>query len=337
MRSDTHGNGLNWRVKDAVFPVAPAAAWLKRGRRVRTARAKFIEFFLVPDVPWALFLAQITTLAIAMSTPLSVITAGLVFLGLCVAFFLVLWLALINCNPYPAGYTVFDQLRKMTRALPSQAVTRATDLSQLRYPLIFKPSLCSTNSSGVRLISSEKQARAYMAATREAVVCAQVFHPGEEYTIMWERWPWKPRGEVVAVYWRRKIHPRGEFHPLSGAGTPKVTLGANDLRTPQLVRAVEEMITGMPNVYCTRFDVRADSPEAMARGEFWVMESNGCIGVPGGTLTHALVTHWPRRMITGLYNIFTHEHASIHPRVLVRRIHRFAECGGWDFRICDAF
>ncbi len=308
-----------------------------RPRRVRTARTKLVEFFLVPDVPWALFLGHVTTLALCLYAPLSVGVAGLVFLGASVGWFVLLWLALINCNPYPPGYTGLDQLAGMPRALPFERVTRSTDLSRLRYPQIFKPSLCTTNSSGVRLIASEAEAAAYLAATEEEVVCAQEFHPGEEYTIMWERWPWRRRGRVVAVYWRRKTHAPEEFHPLSGGGTPKVTLPVPHLLSAALVRAVEQEVEAMPNVYCTRFDVRAEGAEALARGEFRVLESNGSVGVPGGTLLRALVTHWPKRMIIGLYNIATHPNASVHPRVLVQRVRRFMVCGGWDFRICDGF
>jgi hypothetical protein len=93
----------------------------------------------------------------------------------------------------------------------------------------------------------------------------------------------------------------------------------------------------MRNLHCTRFDVRADSAEALARGEFWVIESNGTIGVPGGSLAYAILVSWPRRIVIGAYNLFTHEDASAHPRVLVHRMKRFLECGGWDFRICDGF
>jgi hypothetical protein len=139
------------------------------------------------------------------------------------------------------------------------------------------------------------------------------------------------------VYWRRKTHPPGEFHPLSGAGTPKVTVDANHLKSIELTRTVEAMVARMRGVYCTRFDVRADGDAELARGDFWVMESNGTIGVPGQGAAYAIFVAWPKRMIIGLYNILTHKDASIHPRVLAHRMRRFRECGGWDFRICDGF
>jgi hypothetical protein len=306
-------------------------------RRVRTASVKWVEFFLVFDVLYAPALALAITAILRATTTCSGLELGLAFASLTLGLFVLFWLSLVNCNPYPAGYTVFDQLRTIPNAMPVTPVTCATDLSKLAYPLIFKPSLCSTNSSGVALVHDVDQARKYMLATEEEVVCAQEYHSGEEFTIMWERWPWRRRGAVKGVYWRKKLHPAGEFHPLSGRGTPKVTVDVRHLRTEALVRAVEGTVRRMRNVYCTRFDVRAESAEALARGEFRVLESNGTIGVPGQGNVYAMLVAWPRRIVTGLYNLFTHDDASAHPRVLVHRMKRFLECGGWDFRICDGF
>ncbi len=308
-----------------------------RARRVRTAWPRWIEFFLVFDVLYAPLVSGLVTAGLAATTRWSALALALSFGALTLGLFLFFWLALVNCNPYPPGYTVFDQLASMPNALPFVRVTRSTDLTRLVYPLVFKPSLCSTNSSGVALVRSAAEARRYLATSVEEVVCAQQFHPGEEFTIMWERWPWQRRGVVRAVFWRKKTHAPGEFHPLSGRGTPKLTVAAPHLNTKELLRAVERTVARMRNLHCTRFDVRADSAAALARGEFWVIESNGTIGVPGGSVVYAIAISWPRRIVTGAYNLFTHADASAHPRVLVHRMKRFLECGGWDFRICDGF
>ena len=115
-------------------------------------------------------------------------------------------------NPYGPGFSVFDSFRTINRALPTVAVDHGTDLSTLTYPCIFKPAKCSTNSSQVRLIASPAEARAYLIETMEQVVCAQRFHPGEEYTIMYERWPWRSAGEVKEMY-NMLFYPRARLHP----------------------------------------------------------------------------------------------------------------------------
>jgi hypothetical protein len=319
-----------------TLTIARAPGVPRSPRRVRTASPKWIEFFLVFDVLYAPLVALPLTALVGVGR-LSAAGLCVAFVAIAMAAFVVFWLALVNCNPYPPGYTVFDQLQSIPNAMRAVPITRTSDLSALSYPVIFKPSLCSTNSSGVMLVKSIEEARQYLRWTAEDVVCAQEFHSGEEFTIMWERWPWRRRGAVKGVYWRKKLHARGEFHPLSGRNTPKVTVDARHLRTPALVRAVEASVARMKNLHCTRFDVRAESAEALARGEFFVLESNGTIGVPGGSIAYAIAVAWPRRILTGLYNLFTHEDASAHPRVLVRRVQRFLECGGWDFRICDGF
>jgi hypothetical protein len=296
-----------------------------------------IEFWLVPDALWALVLAAACVAALHVNVSMSPLVAALLFAGSFVAIFLALWLALINCNPYPRGCTSYEQLRRMRLALPTELITRRTDLTALRYPRVFKPSLCSTNSSRVELIGSVEQARTYMAMTEEDIVLAQPFHPGEEYTIMWERWPWRQQGRVVAVCWRKKTHAPDEFHPLSGAGTPKMSIAADHLISPDLVRAMDETTRAIAGLYCTRLDVRADSAAELSRGRFAILESNGSVGVPSQRLAYALLVHWPKRMLIGGYNIFTHRNATIHPRILVERVRRFMTCGGWDFRICDGF
>jgi len=100
---------------------------------------------------------------------------------------------------------------------------------------------------------------------------------------------------------------------------------------------VEQMMAGMPDVYCTRFEVRTDNHVELQKGNFWVMESNGTVGVPGEGLWYTIIKHWPRRMLTGLYNMLFHPGARLHPRVLLERLRAFHKCGGWDFKITDGY
>ena len=308
-----------------------------RGRRIRTAHSKPLELLRTCDVLWAAALALLFAPPAAWLLSLTLLQGVALWAGLFLGLWLLLWLSLVNCNPYRPGYSVFDSFRSMDRALPTRAVSHATDLSQLSYPCVFKPAKCSTNSSQVQLIHSAEQARDYLIETMEEVVCAQQYHPGEEYTIMWERWPWRADGQVVELYWRKKTHPKGEFHPLSGAGTPKHNVLVNRLASAELLAAMERMMAGMPEVYCTRFDVRADNHVELQKGNFWVMESNGTVGVNAEGVWYGILVHWPRRMITGLYNIFTHPNASVLPAVLAERLRAFNKCGGWDFKFTDGY
>ncbi len=176
-----------------VAPPAPAAARPYPPRRVRTASSLLVEFFYVYDVLYAPVAAGFATGLLSFVLPWGEAEMGCLFAGLTLVLFFFFWLSLINCNPYAPGSTREDQLERIENALPFRRVTAHTDLATLAYPVVFKPSLCSTNSSGVELISSAEAARCYMASTLEEVVIAQQYHPGEEFTIMWERWPWQTR------------------------------------------------------------------------------------------------------------------------------------------------
>jgi hypothetical protein len=78
-----------------------------------------------------------------------------------------------------------------------------------------------------------------------------------------------PRGEVMLV---EPIgnHCRGtSFHD------------AGHLRTEDLERSVDALVSRIPGVYYGRFDVRADSEEALSCGLFEVIELNGVSSEPG--------------------------------------------------------
>jgi membrane protein DedA with SNARE-associated domain len=52
--------------------------------------------------------------------------------------------------------------------------------------------------------------------------------------------------------------------------------------SPKLLEVIENLALGFPDLYFTRFDIRFESPEALLRGEFKVVEANGV----GAEATH---------------------------------------------------
>ena len=197
------------------------------------------------------------------------------------------------------------------------------------WPLVLKPDV-SERGRGVRLAWSDGAIRDYVQRFHRPLL-AQAFAPGEEFGLFWIRGDGLvsltekqfPRvvgdgaqtlGELILADARAylvapllferfadrldQIVPDGQAVALADVGSHcrgSTFLNAARLRTPALERAVAQIAQTMPGFDFGRLDVRAESADALARGEgFKVIEVNGASSEP------AHVYHPGTPYLTGL-------------------------------------
>jgi membrane protein DedA with SNARE-associated domain len=118
----------------------------------------------------------------------------------------------------------------------------------------------------------------------------------------------RPRTEL------ERVPPAGERVPLGDLGTHcrgARFLDGNALATPALAAELERIVAGLPGFSFGRFDVRAESPEALQAGRFRVLELNGVTSEAGHMYDPAfglcaawrsLLAQWRRAYAIGAAN-----------------------------------
>jgi membrane protein DedA with SNARE-associated domain len=182
----------------------------------------------------------------------------------------------------------------------------------LGFPLVVKPD-AGQRGEGVRIVRDENALEAALGESDEALVL-QEFVPGEEFGLFYARPPGASRGQLISITRKLLPEVRGDGertlerlilgsrehlpmapfflarHAAELARVPaageRVFLG--ELGThcrgarfldgaehggPELTAALERCVP--PGFHFGRFDVRADSGAALARGRFTILELNG--------------------------------------------------------------
>jgi membrane protein DedA with SNARE-associated domain len=191
--------------------------------------------------------------------------------------------------------------------------------NQLSFPVVLKPDM-GERGSGVAIIRSEQEVHAYLEAATTPVIVQEyvagveygVFYtrmPGEPAgrvtSITEKRLPFvtgdgsstisrlildDPRAFLLhAAYLGSLKRPASDI-PAAGERVPLVEVGshcrgaifldARHLLTPELEQAIERVSRCHPGFYFGRYDVRAESIDALQKGKFKVLELNGVAAEP---------------------------------------------------------
>jgi hypothetical protein len=165
-------------------------------------------------------------------------------------------------------------------------------ISNLKYPIIFKPAKCSGCGFGVSKIDNQNQAIEYLKGlTFDTPIIAQVLDKRKhEYTILYERYPLTKRGRVIAITERVPVKNKGEFqiHNLGYGQRRCHVVDHSHLITPDFERLIDKITKKIPCLYVGRYDVKADSLESLLSGNFGVIELNGVLGADQRCYVHTL-------------------------------------------------
>jgi glutathione synthase/RimK-type ligase-like ATP-grasp enzyme len=164
-------------------------------------------------------------------------------------------------------------------ALKVYTLDKKTDLSSLKYPLIFKPVICNGNGKGVQKINDEKEAKKYMKNTKEQHIIAQEYYPGKyEVGVLYERYPLNDKGKIISVV--SKVTDK-DWKPLRcNTCSFKGGVDCQVLKaTPELERKIDEISKSIPDFYVGRYDIRFENLDDFLSGtNFKVIEVNGVMG-----------------------------------------------------------
>ncbi len=164
-----------------------------------------------------------------------------------------------------------------------RAATRWMDETGVPFPVIVKPDV-GEQGWGVALICTRRGLERYFDCMQGAIIVQRYF-PGIEAGIFYCRRPGTEHGRIVSI--SERIHRRVVRVDPCREEAPSIVFGftchdvdyrdALNWRSPQLERVLDALGRAVPGFFFGRFDVRAESVDALRRGEFTVIELNGVL------------------------------------------------------------
>lgn len=193
---------------------------------------------------------------------------------------------LIGVNPGirmggTVGYSKFGLLRRLPASQTPHSILLWKEVSPaevgemmaengLRFPVILKPDT-GLQSMGVRKINSTAELAPYLRGIHRNLILQEFVKTEAEFAVLYYRLPNARHGRIFSFAQRM----RGDD---GLAGAECVSL--NHLISQKLDRAFEDLSRSVEGFFFGRYDILADSVEAILRGEFMVVELNGANSMP---------------------------------------------------------
>lgn len=229
---------------------------------------------------------------------------------------IILYYCFLSANPWSTRMSKDKILSYVPEpfALNTRLLKKSSYLSDLKYPVIFKPVVCNGNGKGVKKINNVKEAIEYMKVSEEQFVIAQEYYPGKfEVGVLYERYPFDASGSIVSIVSKET---GDDWKPLR-CNTCSYKGGVDCFiikSTQKLQSTIDHIAKKIPDFYVGRFDIRFYSLDDFLNGEnFKIIEVNGVMGFDLRTsidsskcmfTTVKNVLYWvARRVLIGLQNI----------------------------------
>jgi hypothetical protein len=249
--------------------------------------------------------------------------------------FLITWILFLNCNPYKKDetkYTILNYIPQSYRPKMSLDPLN-TDLSTLKYPIIFKPSRCSRLSKDVQVIRNEVEASEYLYEHPNEVVIQEFVEYKNEVGILYED------GRIVSMV--AKSSKNSDI--MKGCDFGSITCtDLTYLITPQLNDRIVWLSQKIPNFHVGRYDIKYRDLNSLLMGQnFSILEVNGTMGFELRKTTSLMnivlapyfIERWYLyRLLTGLKNIVKFQGYNISELLNVMRttVFNMFDCSDWE-------
>jgi hypothetical protein len=200
-----------------------------------------------------------------------------------------LYYCFISANPWKEYMTkakIYDYI-PVEYKLKQQIVDKNTDLSKLKYPLIFKPIICNGTNKNIKKINNKNEALDYIKNSKEEKIIVQEFYDSKyEVGLLYERFPFNRYGKIKSITLKEN---KGEWKPLrcdyqnKNIGVNCYKLKTNNIK--RLTSVINKISNCIPNFFVGRYDIRFDNFDDFYNGKnFKIIELNGVMGYDLSTL-----------------------------------------------------
>jgi hypothetical protein len=232
--------------------------------------------------------------------------------------FLIQWIIFLNINPYPLKNNnklaimsyIPENMKPDQEYLMSSIDTE--QIKNLKYPIIIKPIICTTGGTGIHIFNSNDEFSYFVTSNEHKIDTSQYMI--QSYTedhdieigVLYERKPWEKTGKVIEIVEKTQ---KDKIRPLESESI----VNHPELITAKVEEIIETLSRKIPEFYIGRYDIRLKHLEDLEKGDFKILEVNGCMGMMLNSNEYlfdnnAFITdsRWfLSRLQTGVYNIAT--------------------------------
>lgn len=189
----------------------------------------------------------------------------------------IIYILFINVNPY---YTDFDKYKTLSY-IPYEykpytfLYNKNVDLSSLKYPIIFKPNVCSGLGNNVKIVYNIKDANDYINKNNENEIIIQEFMEYDtELGVLYEKNLFSNKGEIKSI-----VRKQSNTTKIMCSCEGEVTCdNLNYLINDNLNELFERISNRIPNFNAGRYDIKCKDIDSFIKGKFYILEINGTMG-----------------------------------------------------------
>ena len=267
---------------------------------------------------------------------------------ICSCVFMIYWILFLNVNPslIPAHKDKILSYIPKQHSLDEKMLSKQTNLKNLKYPVIFKPTICTGISRSVALIKNITDANEYIKVVGYDDILIQKFvEYKNEVAVLYEKNPFTGRGNIISMV--SKISNNYEIMPSCRSGIGVKCVNLTDQVTRKLVHVIDKISNRIPDFNIGRYDIKYKDLKSLMRGEdFYVLEINGVMGydmtvfddnLMGKIKSFQMSVEWEiRRFIMGFKNIITFQGFNIFELIssMSASVIGSIECKNWERLFC---
>jgi hypothetical protein len=186
--------------------------------------------------------------------------------------FIIIWIILLNINPFNINENKYTLLQYIPEEFSLKThMLKDINIHILKYPVIFKPIICSKCSRGVILINNIEEANKYIQNKNITNIMVQDYtNYNNEIGILYEKDIINNTGKIISMV-------RNETDFINKKILSKINL--THLITPELNNQIDIISNNIPNFFAGRYDIKYKNLESLLKGkDFYILEVNGSYG-----------------------------------------------------------
>lgn len=261
--------------------------------------------------------------------------------------FLITWVVFINVNPYNIKYNKYLILKHIPDQYKPESNTYNgnINLNTLKYPIVFKPNVCSRISKNVVVIDNVNEAIKYISNNDNDIVIQEFVNYDVELAVLCEKNIITDKFEIISIV--QKKEKNGNNKIMSGChGNVKCTI-LNNIINDKLNSLFDYISKCIPNFNVGRYDIKCKDINSFINGKFYILEVNGTMGfdlskqidikefgtyknVPNAFI---IVQRWYiKRFIIGMFNIINSKGYNIKDMlsIMYTTLYNYYKCKDWE-------
>jgi hypothetical protein len=192
--------------------------------------------------------------------------------------FFIIYILFINVNPRYNDFNKFKSLSYIPDEYKPHTFLynkKVVDLTSLKYPIIFKPNVCSGLSTNVKIIHSIKEAKDYIEKNNENEILIQEFIDYDtELGVLYEKNLFTDKGRIISIV-RKQSNKTKIMYSCEGEISCD---NLNYIINNNLNELFDKISNNIPDFYAGRYDIKCKDIQSFINGKFYILEVNGTMG-----------------------------------------------------------